>query len=222
MYRGFLFFCISLLFCSFFALAEPADTGAQFQNALENASGVIEKTQEVLDAEKVDNLGTQWRELLRNNKYIKPFDEAFTALDGGFVVLFARHYSLSLSMFFAFLMWLFTFFWVVTTAAAFFPDVTRDFAAPAVGLVIATIIAHTQLFNNLSEAAVKVMFYKSSVLWSIITFIFLIVILVLYLYFGRLLGKYFKNMRQLEEKHKLENEVAVEKMYREAQSKARS
>ncbi len=187
-----------------FVSGELGDSGEQLQGTLENVSNTVDKTRDVIDNQKFDSLGAQWQELLLKNRIIGSIDEILTLIDPLFVVLFARHYSFSVTLFFAFLMWLFTLIWATQAARAL---VRSEFFQPLMGLIFTVLLAHLQIFNKLSEVAFKILFYKSSPLWSFMIFILLIVLLVVYLYAGRILAKYLKQARNLREQRELQQNV---------------
>lgn len=203
MKRLFVFLLLASVLFSFVS-ADLGDSGEQLQNTLENVSVTVDKTRDVIDNQKFDSLGTQWKEYLLENKIIASVDEILHLIDPLIVVLFARHYDLSLTLFFALLMWLFTLIWTTQAARAL---VRSEFFQPLLGLIFTVLLAHLQLFNKLSEVAFKLLFYRSSPLWSFMIFILFIVLLVVYLYAGRILAKYLKQARDLREKKELQRGV---------------
>ncbi len=196
---------VFLVGCVFsFVSADLGDSGDQLQNTLENVSVTVDKTRDVIDNQKFDSLGAQWQELLLKNRFISSVHEILTLLDPLIVVLFARHYAFSGTLFFSFLMWLFTLIWATQAARAL---VRSEFFQPLLGLIFTVLLAHLQVFNKLSEVAFKVLFYKSSPLWSFMIFVLFVVLLVVYLYAGRIFAKYLKQARNLREQRELQRGV---------------
>lgn len=173
------------------------------------AQGVQEgvaKTQEQIDEIKTTFLGEQWRELFLRNRVISSVDSFFHKINVVFVILFARSYSFSLEMFFAFLIWLFTFLWMPKMAGVF---VNGKGIKYLIGLLATIVVAQLQVFNELSKVMVKIMFYRTSTAWSVAMFIFLVVALFAYLVVSNIIAKAMKKAKEEREKRKQEHEIKI-------------
>ncbi len=209
----------SLVILSFFIVSLLSSSG--FAAIPDNVpfSDETQYVQEVVEQRKWEYLGEAWQELLLKNKFIGRANEVFTKMNTLFVVLFARDYSFSFEMLFVFLLWLFTllsisqynFFYVFNFSDySSSPNKTLNFV---ITLLLTSLLAHIQIFNYVSKAMFKFMFYKSSPWWSLITFIFLMVLLAVYLYINRLFGKMFGKSKEKTEREKLERRVSNQEAF---------
>jgi len=174
-------------------------------------SNETQYVQEIVEQRKWEYLGEAWQELLLKNKFIGRANEVFTKMNPLFVVLFARDYSFSFEMLFVFLLWLFTLLSLIQYR--FLPRViekSSNLPNYLLMITVTTLIAHIQIFNYVSKAMFKFMFYKSSPWWSLITFIFLMVLLVVYLYINRIFGKMFGKSKDDSDKEKTEQKVETQ------------
>jgi len=166
--------------------------------------------QEVVDQKKWEYLGEAWQELLLDNKYIMRANALFTKMNPLFVILFAREYSFSVTMLFVFLLWLFTF--LSLKQYKFMPKIGEGSSSEATNFVIALvatiILAHIKLFDYVAAGMFKLLFYKSSALWSLVTFVVLIILLILYLYVNLALGRYFKKKKEEKENKETRRKVS--------------
>ena len=164
-----------------------------------------QKVGEFVDERKWEYIGDYWQEYFLDNKYISGVDSVFKKFNIVFVVLFARSYEFGITLYFAFLMWLFTFLWIPKFWGVFINNNLKYLTGPL--SVIA--LAHLQIFNNISEAMFKAMFYRTGALWSFIIFVFLMVALIIYLYIGNRIVRLIESARKEKKKQELKHKVDV-------------
>lgn len=184
------------------------------QNQVAGLEQTAQSTQDIIDQQKFSYLSGQWKELFLKNKFVGSIDAFLHKINLIFVVLFARDYTFSLEMLFAFMFWLFT---LLSLPGYFFfiENSSLRYLAAVAGTVI---LAHVLIFNYLTTIAVKIVFYKSTWYWSVLTFVFIIAIVAGYLYLNRYLSKYLQAAREANKKRGLETDVKRISAYQDAQS----
>ncbi len=147
----------------------PGDIG----DNVEQLNNATETIRESLEEQRWDFLGDKWREILARNKAVQAINAFFTFLSPVFVVLFGQPYSLSLTLFFVVLIWIF-FFFVFGRVLA---DMSTLGALPSFGiaLVMVVISAHLGVFAMLAELLFKLIFFRDG-WWGWIAFILFIVL----------------------------------------------
>lgn len=193
------------VFVLLFLLVFPMISGQDIGKSVGDLGDTVEQTQEQIDEARIIFLGQEWKELFLKNKVIFGFDKFFTDLNWFFVVIFARDYSFSLEMFFVFLMWLAT----ALSIGSYFVFFKEDWQKLLGAFAGAILIAHIQVFNFLAKAAAKVLFYKSSTLWSVVTFIFIVLAFFVYLYLNKYFGKMIKAAKDKKKRFWLEHRTDV-------------
>lgn len=196
-------FIIGLLIFSFAHVRAEDVTGLEGQ--IENASKTINNIEENISKIKYDYLSGQWKEVFLKNKTIASINSFFTDINIIFVILFGRSWSLSLEMLFSFMLWLFTL--LSLTSYAYF----RNGWYKTIFVIAVTILlAQLQIFNYIALIAVKLMFYRSSASWSLITAIFIFVAIFFYLIINKKIAASLKKTR--EEKRKLLQEEKTKEL----------
>lgn len=193
---------VGLLLFSFVSAQAP---GGLDPSVLENDSIVrgVGKLQEFAEGERWKYLGEEWQGILLKNKVIARFDSAFTKANVVFVILFARDYALSATLFIAFLIWLFT--WL--SLSGYFLFIENKGYRNLAALAITIALAHLQIFNFLSEGAFKIIFYKPEWWWSLISFILIVVAIFAYLYINKVFAAAIKKGAEAGKKRALEHRV---------------
>lgn len=211
-------FLVLFVSLSFVAAQDLGDISDQATKTAENVSETIEDI-------KVKFLGTEWKEFLLKNKFIKRADKALTKLNPLFFLLFSRNYSLSLEMFFVFLLWLFVLLSVGSYTSFFEHPGFEKYGLSGLTkliapLAITIILAHIQVFNSITAGIIKVIFYKSSTLWSIAAFVIVITGLIFILFLNKMLGDRLKKFKEDAEKKELKHEVEKQKAELEGMEEA--
>lgn len=204
---------LSLLAFAFLVLGlfVPASVYAgDLQNQVQGLEQAAEQTQELIDQERLNYLGEEWAGLFLNNKFIQPFHVFFGKINWFFLVMFAKDYSFSLEMLLAFMFWLFTLF----SLPGYFFFIGQPSLRSLAALVGTVLLAHLSIFNYLSVVAVKLMFYKPTWYWSLVTFVFIVIVLMFYLYLNRAFGRALKYQKLLNKRKEIENRVTVLEAYR--------
>lgn len=183
----------------------------------ENLSENVEGLRDFVEGEKYNYLGEQWKEILLKNKYIARANGNFEKINFLFVILFARDWSFSLEMLFVFMLWLFTYL-SINSYSVWFNTLfmMREGWQRALASLAATLIlAHIQVFNTISRAAVKVMFYRKDAWWNFVAFIVLIVALAAYLFINKYWARKIKKAKEKQEKADLKSDVKANTAFRE-------
>ncbi len=178
---------------------------------IDNAINQLQDNPDKLQNISYNYLADQWKEILLKNRLVAAFDTAFTQFNWFFAVFFARNWSLSLEFLFAFLLWTFTYLSLQSYVSAWFD---KDWAKVAAAFAGTVIVAHLQIYNYLSKSAIRVIFYKSSFVWSLLTFMMVMGLLYLYLYINHRYSKALKNARERRERLEADAEIRASKAFR--------
>lgn len=196
-------------------------TSAQSFNSagLEDANNKIADSYEKLDDIKYDHLQKSWRDLLANNKFIKPINEFFMKIDPFFQIVFGESFDLTLSFFFVFLLWITIFLFI------YFSSLSIGFASEhlvariGIAVLIPIMLAQMTFFSTLSLALIKLIFYSENTFWRIATFFVVLVLFGVYFYLGKFLGAYFKKQRRKAREAKNALDVKEVKAYTDTMRK---
>ena len=202
---------VSSLFFGIFVSAQLDGLENQIEGISENLENNVTKLKEFTEKSKWDFIGSQWKEFLLKNKAIAGVDAFFTKINVVFLVLFARDWSISMGMLFAFLLWLFTLFSLYWYASAYDLKSWKIFLLSICGTIA---LAHIRLFNVLSVIFEKMMFYKATFLWKMSIFILVIVLINVYLFINKFFSKQIKISREKAKQQSLEDEVNKSKVFR--------
>lgn len=139
-------------------------------------------------------LSQEWKEILLKNKIVATLDSFFTKNSIVFRILFGMPYSLSLTLFFVIVFWLFI---AIGTA-----DLTRkglgilEGVAYILGIVSAVILAQLQILKGLSTFLIKFIFYPEAAWARFIVFVLVIAILIIIYYFKSALSQALEQRRK--------------------------
>lgn len=153
---------------------------------------------------KWEYLSIAWKEVLLRNAVISKIDSALTKINPLFVVLFARDYALSGTLFLAFLLWLSTAMAIDGYFIAFIENRNYKTIAAFAGTIA---LAHLQIFNYLSVGLFKVIFYKSGWAWSLISTILVFAAIYVYFYLNRMFAARIKKGQEEARRNRLEGKT---------------
>lgn len=197
---------IVLIICAIFfsinGIAQETPISPEIEGEAGKITNATEKLQNFTEAFTEENrweyLGGEWRKALLKNKIIGRFDAAFTRINFVFVILFARDYSLSLTLIFVFLLWLFTALSIEGYLIIIENKSYRALAAFAITIAL----AHMQVFNYIAKGAFKIIFYRSEWWWSLLSAVIVFVAAFLYLYINKIFAaKIKKGHEEARKKH---------------------
>lgn len=149
---------------------------------LEGVEKLRNVTEKLTDEEtREEYLKKEWAKILLENKVIAKLDSFFTKYSIFFKIILGVHYSLSLTMLFVIILWVFV--------AAIVGDVLRkglgifEGFGYVLGIVAAVMLAQLQILRRIAVFLVKLMFYPEAAWARFIVFVVVIAILVLLYYF---------------------------------------
>lgn len=200
-----LLFCLSLL-----ALVHA-------ESPLEGTVDDYTAFAENISAARTSYLGEAWKEVLFKNPAVMRLNSLFMSIDTLILVLFARHYSFSLEMLFAFILWLFTLLSV--RKYLLFSNPWYNFLT-SLGIVI--ILAHLQIFNYVAAALVKLVFYRTSTGWTIAGLLIVGLLFLIYFYLNSIIARTIKKAREKEERSDLKSKVGAQEEFMEGIKKGSS
>ncbi|PIN90317.1 hypothetical protein COU60_01855 [Candidatus Pacearchaeota archaeon CG10_big_fil_rev_8_21_14_0_10_34_76] len=182
---------IVFLFSNIVGVHAQIDTSG-LEGGVRGVQDTAEGIQDLAEKEKWDYLGEEWKKKFLENKFIAGIDGIFTKLNGFFKVLFARDYSFSIEMLFAFMIWLFTLISLIGYAGGWFKEGWQSLLAGIGGTIL---LAHVGVFNFISSFMFKLIFYGAGTLWRSLIFILLIVASFFYLFLNEILIKRIRASR---------------------------
>lgn len=204
------------LFILFLSLVS-AQTGIdkQIEGATENLEKNVTAIREFVERDKLQFLGSQWKEFLLKNKFISGMDSFFTNINLVFVILFGMDWSLSLNMFFAFLFWSVIFYSMLK-----FKIFSRNKLFRWIYFIsVMILLPMTQIYEYVSSLLVHLVFYKESNSWRAISLItFICIFLVLGILFSNLGSWYKKRLENKAKKRESENREELEKVVKATRS----
>ncbi len=183
-----------------FVSAQLGNLENQIENASENLQDKLDKAKEIAQRDKGDFIGSQWKEFLLKNKLISEVNSFFINIDAVFVVLFSLHWAISVEMLFVFMLWLFTGLSMYGYLSIFKNNLLRWMAS----FLVAIMLAHVKFYYLVSRAMFKLIFFKQSKWWNLITFVVCILLFILYFKINKLVSEKFKKSRENSEKHETE------------------
>lgn len=194
------YFCLTFILFSFVLMPSVrAEDPVPFANETEAVRGFVEQN-------KWDYIGEQWQKLLLENYDIARVDSFLHKLDFVFSIFLGRAYSLSIAFFFALVLWIITLVALMRYTHLF---VNPWWQRTGIALIGVIILAQINLFNVVALGLVKVIFYKVSFVWSLVTMLACLVLLFIYSYINKLLAYKFEKAREAQKKHELEHKVDV-------------
>ncbi len=115
---------------------------------LEKAEDILEKSQDQKHWEQTwDYLGKEWQKIILKNQFAADIDSIFAKFSIVFSIFLGVEYSLSLSLFFIFVIWLFFFLNLIEIISA--TGLLREEFSWVGTLLINVILAQTGFFKNL-------------------------------------------------------------------------
>ncbi len=194
---------ISLLFISFLFI-----TLAHAQETPGLPAGLGEQTPEEMFEQmknqtfsKWDDIGREWKVMLLQNKVFAALNSFFTKYSVVFSVLFKLPYSLSITLFFVVILWIFFAFQSGRVIQKLFE--INDFLAFLLGICIAVILAQINLLIGIVKLAGWFFFVEKAWWWYIISGIIILVA-------GFIIGWFFElGNKLLEERLKRLKEAAT-------------
>ncbi len=214
---------VKLVFASFLLLAliifSNVNARAQDLEDIENNSVVrgVDELREIAEERKWEFLSEQWKEILLKNRFISKIDSFFTKINFIFVFLMSRNYSLSLELFFVFLIWLFTLLSLYAYSSYFFDN---DIYRGLIALAGTVIFSWLQIFNILGKGIIRLIFFSERGLISFFTSLLIFVLIFVYLFLNKMFAARLKEDKEEARKREFEHKVAVEEKFREGVSKA--
>lgn len=173
--------------------------------------------QEKIDDNNWNYTSDAWTSYLLKNEFIARANFAFNKLNFLFVFLLARDYRLSITLFFAFLFWIFT-----LLSLAQFRFFSRKEVDWIISVIVTIILAHSQIFNLIANQMYKAVFYKNNPLWSFMIFILMIVFTTVYLMIFRIFAKMFRQTKEKKELKKVKEKVDTQGKFIEGVEKGAS
>ncbi|MBU2562610.1 MAG: hypothetical protein KKF68_03045 [Nanoarchaeota archaeon] len=201
---GVLFF-VSLFLCSLFLnIISAQDDLQNVGENLEDRLDALKETEEKYGdedywKEKWDYLGSEWKTILLKNPFVSGVDSFFTKINIVFRVLFGMDYSLSLTLFAVFLLWLCVVFDVGSIINSW--GIVKGVLAYLISTLLAIILAQVQVFKNIVILLGRVAFSPEHE-WT--RFLVIIVLFVFILLFHSILqaySKYLEARRKKIEEH---------------------
>ncbi len=207
------YFFLVFLFLVSFASAQLDNIENQIEGVSEDLENNITKVKEFTEKDKWDFIGSQWKEFLLKNKIIAGIDAFFTNINFVFLILFARDWSLSLEMLFTFMLWLATFLILFSYLSSYKKINWKKWLYSLGGSIL---LAQLQVFKILSSNAQKLILYKLSFTWRIITFIAVIVLIYLYLAINKVISKRIAISKEKNEVEDLKFKVEENEQFRKS------
>ncbi|MDP4039309.1 MAG: hypothetical protein Q8P57_01905 [Candidatus Pacearchaeota archaeon] len=140
------------------------------------AEGGINTAKEFTEKDKYDFLTEQWKELLLKNKVISGVNGFFEKIDIVFLILLGMHWSLSMQMFFAFLIWISMFL----VFLKWFSGVQNKWLKVFYVFGANILLAQINFFGYLGNGASKLIFYKDAILLKVLFFFIVVILIVLW------------------------------------------
>jgi hypothetical protein len=178
--------------------------------SLDNTIDQIQNNPDKINDINYNYLADEWKAYLLKNPFMAEADTFFTQINWLFVILFARSWSLSLEMGIVFLVWMFTLF----SALSYMRVRTTGWGELGLSLAITILIAYIQVYNVIARLSIKLIFYKTSWVWSLLSSLILFVVLYLYLYFNKMYAKSMLKAREDSKKKDLKAEVEANTEFR--------
>ena len=168
MLRRGLFFVFVLLLVLPIAVGQGGLDGVdEIQEDVAKVQNIVGAVGEISEDEKYEFLKEGWTDWFSKNKVLGPVHRTMEKGSIGFLILFGKHYSLSLELLFSIGLWFAT--WLFLSGFLYFFKEGWQKTLGALALTI--IMAQMQLFNLAATGLFKIMFYKQSFWWSLISLI---------------------------------------------------
>ena len=180
-------------------------------DALQNDSAVriVTGIQEAADEKKWEYLSEKWQEILLKNKGISMIDSFLKKINFVFVFVFGQDYSLSLTLLFVILMWIFFFVMFYRSIAAF--STFSDGVSLVIGLCLTVILSHLKVYYGLATILFKVIFFREGVWGWVAVGLFLLGWFVALAFMRKIIYKIgLKTKKTREEQEKWKEKFARE------------
>ena len=158
-----------------------------------NSDKIINEAEGSITA-KWQYLSQEWPKIILKNKYIAPIDSFFHTISPLFFILFAKEYSLSLTLIITIVLWFYFLF--------FFYEIFKDFSSFSksvslgISFLMIIIIAHLKILENISYFFIKLAFGERVWYYSIIIWLVIIIILVIAYKLEKITGKSIRERRE--------------------------
>ena len=195
-----------------FSLAQETPI-QQLPEGSEDIAEKIAKPEEFLNETKWDYLGKEWKNILLKNKVIALIDSFFKKISIVFRALFGMPYSLSMTLFFVIILWLFVFIFIGNLFSK--SGIVKTFPAYLIGLAPAVIISQLQILNKIVVATGTFIVSREAKWARIVLTVVAILVLILLFAISKTLSKYLEKQRKVgkekEAEHAQEKIVRFEK-----------
>lgn len=214
---------VLLFVINFIGAVRAVEEGVPFSNEIEKIESMkskgenIKATLDDAQGQKFELLKEEWTDYAKNSKYLGPVHRFFEKINIVFVVLFARNYEVSVELFFAICLWLAT--WYGLAGYLFFFKEGWQRLLGSLGGTI--ILAQIRLFNLIATALFKIVFYRQSFWWSLVSTILVVLSIIGYGKINSVIGAMIKEMKKKQKEEEQERKVeqhesewqAMEKKY---------
>lgn len=184
-------FLFAILFSSL-VFAVSLDTVEQ---GVGSAEEKLDQAKSFTDEEKWGYLGDEWRDIFLENKFISGVDSFLKDINPVFLILLGENYSLSLTLFFVLIFWIFILLVVFFVIKDYLGIIEKKWICFLIGVVVSSLIAQSGAYRIMAETTFKFLFFKGGFLDYISLILFLVIILVL-MDLVRGFGKKFKAQRE--------------------------
>src|SRR3989338_3573828 len=201
MKKAFVILPLILILSNIFFVTAQTPSGLDTEE-LKNDNVVrgVQQLQNFTDKGNLENIGEGWKNFFLNNTAIAKADSIAKKGNWAFLFLFARDYELSLALFIAVLFWVVTFL----VLPRYFVFLKEKWMRYAGSFGATAIISQMQIFNSVSNLLIRLFFYKVGWWWKTITFLFVLILLILYFGFLRYFGKIIEANKKKKEEKRLE------------------
>jgi hypothetical protein len=173
------------------------------EDSAKNLQESVDKARGFTQEDYWQNIGSQWKEILLKNKLIAGLDSFFTKINLLFIILFGMDWSLSFNMLFAFLFWIFTFFSILK----YFSSIGKSNIGLLYSFIGVILLAQINFFEYIGKWSVALVFYKTSILWRSVFFIFLIGLYVVWMLVHKSVADWLKKRKENKKYEGLMNSV---------------
>jgi hypothetical protein len=154
--------------------------------------------------EKWESLGKNWKDMLMENSVVRGIDSFFQKIDPLFSILFGVEYSLSLSLLFTILLWMYTFFLFNGILGN---SLFSKWVSLAISLGVTIGIAQLKLFQISTNFIIGIFFgeqpWWAKVIIGIGIFAILAILFVLVKNFGKQFAASRKKLKEEKDRLKL-------------------
>lgn len=201
-----LFSSICIFLILFLGIISSVEKLNEVKEAVDTKIESVEDVKESIEEKKWDYLSEQWDKILLKNKFVSGIDNFFKKINIVFIVLFGENYSLSLTLFFVIVLWLFFFI--------NFNIIFRDYSIFSEGISLSLsfcltiILAQFKFYRLFSEIIFKLIFFKEGI-WGWIWFFVFLVFFVFLISLNKTIGKQKKEQKEHYEKEREKMERGI-------------